>query len=131
MNQIFQFFKRFEKFTKNTDLFVAFGLLVILAVMIIPLPAILLDLALSFSLAISILILLVSIYITKALEFSAFPSLLLITTLFRLSLNVATTRLVLTKGHEGAHAAGEMIYAFGNFVVGNNYFIGFVMFIIL
>jgi flagellar biosynthesis protein FlhA len=131
MESLFQFVKKFEGLTKNTDLLVATGLMVILSVMIIPLPAFLLDLTLSFSLALSILILLVSIYINKALEFSAFPSLLLMTTLYRLSLNVATTRQILTHGHEGPKAAGEVIAAFGNFVIGNNYVIGSVVFVIL
>ncbi len=131
MEQFFLFIKRFEKYTKNTDLFVAFGLLVILGVMVVPLPPVLLDIALTFSLAISLLILLVSIYINKALEFSVFPSLLLMTTLYRLALNVATTRLILTHGHEGPAAAGDVISAFGNFVVGNNYVIGTIVFIIL
>ncbi len=131
MEQFFQFIKKFEKYTKNTDLFVAFGIFVILGVMIIPLPPIMLDLGLTFSLAISILILLVSIYINKALEFSVFPSLLLLTTLYRLALNVATTRLILTHGHEGTKAAGDVINAFGNFVVGNNYVIGTIVFVIL
>ncbi len=131
MEQIFQFVKRFERFTKNTDLFIAFGLLAILAVMIIPLPAMLLDVALTFSLALSLLILLTALYIKRALDFTAFPSLLLMTTLYRLSLNVATTRLILTHGHEGPAAAGDVIQAFGNFVVGNNYVIGFIVFLIL
>ncbi|MFM6930007.1 MAG: flagellar biosynthesis protein FlhA [Bdellovibrio sp.] len=131
MNDIFQFLKRFEKYTKNTDLFIAFGILAILAVMIIPLPPMLLDISLTFSLAISILILLVSIYTERALDFTSFPSLLLMTTLFRLSLNVATTRLILTHGHEGEKAAGDVIASFANFVVGGNYVIGFIMFAIL
>jgi flagellar biosynthesis protein FlhA len=131
MDGVFQFLKRFEKYTKNTDLFMAIGLLAVLAVMIIPLPPLLLDLALSFSLALSILILLVALYIKRALDFTSFPSLLLMTTLYRLSLNVATTRLVLTHGHEGEAAAGEVIKAFGSFVVGNNYVIGFIVFLIL
>jgi flagellar biosynthesis protein FlhA len=131
MEQLFQFIKKFDKFTKNTDLFVAFGLLGILAVMIIPLPPMMLDIALSFSLSLSLLILLVAIYVKKTLEFTSFPSLLLMTTLFRLSLNVATTRLILTHGHEGTHAAGDVIEAFGNFVVGNNYVIGLIVFMIL
>lgn len=131
MDSFFLFLKRFEKYTKNTDLLVALGLLGILSVMIIPLPPFMLDLSLTLSLASSILILLVSIYISKALEFSVFPSLLLLTTLFRLGLNVATTRLILTHGHEGEKAAGSLISAFGNFVVGNNYVIGLIVFIIL
>lgn len=131
MEQIFSFIKRFDKITKNTDLFIAFSLLAILAVMIVPLPPIMLDLALSFSLALSLLILLTSVYIKRALEFTSFPSLLLMTTLFRLGLNVATTRLILSHGHEGPAAAGSVINAFGNFVVGNNYVIGFIVFCIL
>ncbi len=131
MDDIFQFLKRFEKYTKNTDLFIAVGLLAILSVMIVPLPPVILDMALSLSLAISLLILLVAVYTKRALDFTSFPSLLLITTLFRLSLNVATTRLILTHGHEGPKAAGDVINAFGNFVVGNNYVIGFIVFIIL
>jgi flagellar biosynthesis protein FlhA len=131
MEQLFQFLKRFEKYTKNTDLLIAFGLLGIMAVMIVPMPAFLLDVSLTFSLALSILILLISVYVTKALDFSVFPSLLLITTLFRLALNVATTRLILSHGHEGPNAAGAVIHAFGNFVIGNNYVIGFIVFVIL
>lgn len=131
MEQLFQFIKKFEKITKNTDLFIAFGLLAVLAVMIIPLPPLMLDIALSFSLSLSLLILLVSIYVKRTLEFTSFPSLLLMTTLFRLSLNVATTRLILTHGHNGTHAAGDVIEAFGNFVVGSNYVIGLIVFIIL
>lgn len=131
LEPVFQFLKKFEGITKNTDLFMAFGILAILAVMIVPLPPILLDISLTFSLAISVLILLVSIYSKNVLDFSSFPSLLLMTTLFRLSLNVATTRLILSHGHEGPKAAGEVINAFGNFVVGNNYVIGFIVFLIL
>lgn len=131
MEQFFLFIKRFEKYTKNTDFLIAIGILGILMVMIVPLSPWMLDLALTFSLASSILILLVSIYITKALELSVFPSLLLMTTLFRLSLNVATTRQILTHGHQGPEAAGDVIKAFGNFVVEGNYVIGTIIFVIL
>ena len=131
MDQIFQFSKRFEKYTKNTDLFIAFGVLAIIGVMIIPLPAVLLDISLTFSLALSLLILLTSIYVTRTLDFTSFPSLLLMTTLFRLALNVATTRLILSHGHEGPQAAGGVIAAFANVIVGNNYVIGFIIFSIL
>ncbi len=131
MDGLFVFLKRFERFTKNVDILIAVGILTILSVMIIPLPAVLLDLGLTLSVALSILILLVAVYINKALEFSVFPSLLLMTTLYRLALNVASTRLVLSHGHEGPSAAGQVIHAFGSFVVGNNYVIGFVVFIIL
>lgn len=131
MEEIFQFLKRFERYTKNADLLMAVSLLAILAVMLVPLPAFLLDIALTLSLTSSILILLVALYTNKSLDFSVFPSLLLITTLFRLSLNVATTRLVLSEGHKGVDAAGSVINAFGSFVVGDNYVIGFIVFVIL
>ncbi len=131
MEQVFQFLKKFEKYSKNVDLLIAFTLMAILAVMLVPLPPFLLDIALTLSLTSSILILLVALYTNKALDFSVFPSLLLITTLFRLSLNVATTRLVLGSGHNGPEAAGSVIHAFGTFVVGDNYFIGFIVFVIL
>lgn len=131
MEQVFQFLKRFDKYAKNVDLLMAVAILAVLAVMIIPLPAILLDLALTLSLASSILILLVSLYAKKALDFSVFPSLLLLTTLFRLSLNVATTRLILSEGQNGSSAAGAVVHAFGSFVVGDNYVIGFIVFMIL
>lgn len=131
MEQLFHFLKRFEKYTKNMDLMMAVALIAILSVMIIPLPAFLLDVALTLSLCSSLLILVVALYTKKTLDFSVFPSLLLITTLFRLALNIATTRLVLTNGHTGEHAAGAVISAFGSFVVGDNYVIGFVVFIIL
>ena len=131
MEAAFQFLKKFEKYTKNTDLTMAVALIAILAVMLVPLPAIMLDLALTISLTASILILLVALYTKKALDFSVFPSLLLITTLFRLSLNVATTRLVLSEGHTGEKAAGAIVHAFGSFVVGDNYVIGTVVFVIL
>ena len=131
MEDLFQFLKRFESIAKNTDLLMAGALLAILAVMIIPLPAFALDLSLSLSLSLSLLVLLVAIYTSKALEFSVFPSLLLMTTLFRLSLNVASTRVILSNGHQGPDAAGQVISAFGSFVVGDNYVIGFIVFTIL
>ena len=131
MQGLFLFLKRFEKYTKNTDLLVAIGLVLVLGVMLIPLPAFMLDIALTGSLTLSLLVLLVSIYTNKTLDFSVFPSLLLITTLFRLSLNVASTRLILTDGHNGDQAVGAVISSFGNFVVGNNYAIGFIVFVIL
>ncbi|MEK7356244.1 MAG: flagellar biosynthesis protein FlhA [Bdellovibrionota bacterium] len=131
MEAAFQFLKRFEKYSKNIDLIMAVVLLAILGVMLVPLPAFMLDLALTMSITSSILILLVALYTRKALDFSVFPSLLLITTLFRLALNVATTRLVLSEGHNGESSAGAIIHAFGSFVVGDNYVIGTVVFVIL
>lgn len=121
-----------ERFGKNSDLALAVGLMAILAVMVIPLPRFMIDLLLSFGFAFAVIMLLTSIYATKALDFSVFPSLLLISTLFRLSLNVATTRIILLRGaEEGTAAAGEVIKSFGEFVVGGNYAVGIVVFIIL
>ena len=126
MEGIFQFLKKYEKFFKNVDLMVAFALIGILTVMIIPLPSFIMDLALTISLTLSLMVLLIAIYTEKSLEFSVFPSLL-----FRLALNVASTRLILTNGHKGENAAGQVISAFGNFVIGNNYVIGLIVFVIL
>ncbi|MBK9292912.1 MAG: flagellar biosynthesis protein FlhA [Oligoflexia bacterium] len=131
MNEIYSFLKRFSRFTKNSDVVVAIALICTLVVMLIPVPALLIDMFLTMSFAISLLILLVSIYTNKPLEFSVFPSLLLMTTLFRLSLNVASTRRILVHGHEGTDAAGGLIHAFGSFVVGDNYIVGMIIFIIL
>lgn len=131
MEQVLAFFNKFEKYTKNMDLMVAVGFIAILLVMIIPLPAILLDLTLTLSITFSFMILLVALYTNQVLDFSVFPSLLLISTLFRLSLNVASTRLILSEGHNGHAAAGQVINAFASIVVGNNYAIGLVVFVIL
>jgi flagellar biosynthesis protein FlhA len=115
----------------QADLYLAAGVVSILLVMILPLPALLLDFLLSLSITFSLIILLTSLYIKTPLEFSTFPSLLLVTTLFRLSLNIATTRLILLHGNEGTAAAGHVIKSFGHFVIGGNYFVGFIIFIIL
>jgi len=109
----------------------AIGVIGILMVMIIPLPTWMLDVLLSLSIMVSIVILLMSMYITKPLDFSAFPSVLLVVTLLRLSLNVASARLILLHGSEGTGAAGQVIKSFGTFVVGGNYFIGFIVFSVL
>ena len=110
---------------------VPMGVIAILFVMIIPLPTVLLDILLSVSLTFSIIILLMSMYVLKPLQFSVFPSVLLIVTLLRLSLNVASTRLILLHGNEGTEAAGQVIKAFGTFVVGGNYVVGFIVFTVL
>jgi len=117
--------------SKNADVLIAFVVVSILAFMVIPLPPVLLDLLLSFNITFSLTILLVGMYIIKPLEFSAFPSVLLIVTLFRLSLNVASTRIILLHGNEGTMAAGKVIKAFGGFVVGGNYLVGIIVFLIL
>jgi flagellar biosynthesis protein FlhA len=100
-------------------------------VLILPLPAWLLDISLAFSITISVLILMVVLFIQKPLDFSTFPTILLIVTMTRLSLNLASTRLVLTHGHEGTDAAGHVIEAFGGFIMGGNYVIGLIVFAIL
>src|SRR5437764_375664 len=99
--------------------------------MVIPLPAFLIDLLLALSISLALVILMVSMYTQQPLEFSTFPSVLLVVTLFRLALNVASTRLILLHGHEGSGAAGHVIRAFGNFVVGGSYVVGLVVFLIL
>jgi flagellar biosynthesis protein FlhA len=109
----------------------AIAVLGVLAILILPLPAFALDILLAFNIAISVLILLVALSLERPLDFSVFPSLLLITTLFRLGLNVATTRLILLKGGEGARAAGDVIETFGRFAVGGSLIVGAVVFLIL
>lgn len=131
MESIFLFFKRFNFLAKHTDIVLAVGLILVLILMIIPIPPILLDLSLTISLTLSLMVLLAAIYTNKSLDFSVFPTLLLISTLFRLSLNIASTRVILSNGHMGPNSAGEVIHAFGSFVVGNNYVIGLIVFIIL
>jgi flagellar biosynthesis protein FlhA len=106
-------------------------ILMILGMMVLPLPAFLLDMMFTFNIALSIMVLLVAINTHKPLEFAAFPTVLLLTTLLRLSLNVASTRIVLMEGHTGPDAAGKVIEAFGHFLVGGNYTVGIVVFIIL
>ncbi len=103
----------------------------ILSMMILPLPTFVLDMLFTFNIALAMIVLLVSLYTQKALEFSAFPVILLLSTLLRLSLNVASTRVVLLHGHTGPDAAGKVIEAFGHFLVGGNYAVGIVVFIIL
>lgn len=122
---------QFSVVTKNTDILMAVLVVGILLIMIIPLPPVLLDLLLAFNITFSLIILLVVMYILKPLELSAFPSILLLTTLYRLSLNVASTRMILLHGNEGTMAAGEVIMAFGSFVVGGNYLVGLIVFLIL
>src|SRR5450830_1129211 len=106
-------------------------IIMLLAMMILPLPAIVLDLFFSFNIALSIIVLLTALYTVKPLDFMAFPAVLLVSTMLRLSLNVASTRIVLTEGHTGGAAAGKVIEAFGHFLIGGNYTIGIVVFIIL
>ncbi len=106
-------------------------LIVILMMMVVPLPALVLDMAFTFNIAISLVVLLAAVYTRRPLDFAAFPTVLLVTTLLRLALNVASTRVVLLHGHAGPDAAGKVIEAFGHFVVGGNYAVGVVVFIVL
>ena len=121
----------FISLARNSDVVLGLLVLGIVAVMIIPVPSIIMDVLLTFSLTLSIVIILISMYILKPLEFSVFPSVLLVATLARLATNVASTRLILIKGHEGPDAAGKVIMAFGNFVIGSNYAVGLIIFSIL
>ena len=117
--------------TKNVTMLMAMGVIGILVIMMIPLPTIILDLLLSLNITLSIIILLMSMYVLKPLDFSVFPSVLLTVTLLRLSLNVASSRLILLHGNEGTSAAGQVIKAFGTFVVGGNYVVGLIVFCVL
>jgi flagellar biosynthesis protein FlhA len=106
-------------------------IILLLAMMILPLPAFLLDVFFSFNIALSVIVLLTALYTVKPLDFMAFPSILLVSTMLRLSLNVASTRVVLTEGHTGGAAAGKVIEAFGHFLIGGNFTVGIVVFVIL
>ena len=116
---------------RRGDILLAIGVMSILVILILPLPPILLDFALAISIIFSVLILMTALFIHAPLEFSAFPTVLLIATMLRLALNLASTKLVLAHGHEGASAAGHVIEAFGNFVMAGNYVIGIIVFTIL
>jgi flagellar biosynthesis protein FlhA len=116
---------------KSGTAILGIGVIGVLVIMIVPLPTFLLDLLLSFNITISIVILLMSMYVLRPLDLSSFPSILLTVTLLRLSLNVASTRLILLRGNEGTAAAGQVIKAFGTFVVGGNYLVGLIVFFVL
>jgi flagellar biosynthesis protein FlhA len=107
------------------------AIVVILIAVIVPLPTIILDVLISANIALSVVILLAAVYLLNPVQFSSFPSILLMTTLFRLSLNIASTRLILLNGSQGMSAAGDVIRAFGQFVVGGNYAVGIVIFLVL
>jgi flagellar biosynthesis protein FlhA len=116
---------------RYSHLAVPLAAVVILLVLLVPLPSILLDMFISFNLMLSVIVLLVSMYTMEPVKFTSFPNLLLLTTLYRLALNVATSRLILTHGEMGDAAAGSVIKAFGNFVIGGNFVVGVVIFLIL
>lgn len=116
---------------RGGDLLMPAVMVGVLALMIVPLPTVVLDFLLTLNITTSVLVLLTAIHVRRPLDFSVFPSLLLVTTLFRLGLNVSTTRLILLNGSEGSGAAGEIVRTFGDFVVGGNYVVGIVVFLIL
>jgi flagellar biosynthesis protein FlhA len=116
---------------KRGEIALALGVISILIVLILPMPAWLLDISLALSITLAVLVLMTSLFISKPLDFSSFPTVLLIATILRLSLNLASTRLILSRGHEGTDAAGHVIEAFGNFVMGGNFVIGIIVFAIL
>lgn len=117
--------------TQRTDIAFAMALVFILVMLVIPVPPLLLDLTLACSIAFSLLILLTALFIEKPLEFSTFPTVLLVATMVRMALDVASTRLILSNGHEGSHAAGKVIQAFGHYLMGGNFIIGIIVFAIL
>jgi flagellar biosynthesis protein FlhA len=117
--------------TNKAHLLAPAAVMMVVLLMVVPLPPLLLDLLLSVDIALAVVLLLTTIYVRQPVEFSVFPSLLLLLTLIRLSLNVASTRLVLMHGHEGVEAAGHVIMAFGQFVVGGNFVVGVVIFLVL
>lgn len=116
---------------RQRDLLFAICIVVIIAVLVIPMPSFLLDLGLAISITLSTLILMVAIMTRRALDFSSFPTVLLVATMIRLTLNLSSTRLILTHGHGGTHAAGDIIEAFGTLMMGGNFVIGIVVFVIL
>ena len=120
-----------DRLRSQGDLVTAMALMAFMVIMVVPMPALAMDMFLALSITVSLLVLLVTFYVANPIQFSIFPTLLLATTLFRLSLNVATTRLILMGGHGGADAAGSIIQTFGHVVVGGNYVVGLVVFSIL
>jgi flagellar biosynthesis protein FlhA len=115
----------------NADAVLALGAFGAMAILMVPLPPFILDILLACSITLALLIFLVALFVKRSVEFSVFPTVLLVSTVFRLALNVASTRLILLHGSEGPAAAGHVIQAFGNFVVGGNYVVGFILFCIL
>ncbi|MSP01490.1 MAG: flagellar biosynthesis protein FlhA [Acetobacteraceae bacterium] len=122
---------RLRQFAPGSDVGLALGVVALLSVLVLPLPTILLDLGLALSITASVLVLMVALFLNRPLDFTSFPTLLLLTTLLRLSLNVATTRLILSHGNEGPLAAGHVVAAFGGFLMGGDVVIGLILFMIL
>src|SRR5690242_4598465 len=122
---------RVRQFAPGSDVGLAIGVIALLSVLVLPLPTILLDLGLALSITSAVLVLMVALFLNRPLDFSSFPTLLLLTTLLRLSLNVATTRLILSHGNEGMLAAGHVVSAFGGFLMGGDVVVGLIVFAIL
>lgn len=122
---------RLHRFVPGSDIGLALGVVSLLSVLILPLPTLLLDLGLALSITSAVLVLMVALFLDRPLDFSSFPTLLLLTTLLRLSLNVAVTRLILSRGNEGLLAAGHVVAAFGGFLMGGDVVIGLIVFSIL
>ncbi len=120
-----------KSYLPGTDVGLAIGIIALLAVLVVPLPSALLDVGLALSVTASVLVLMVAVFLARPLDFTSFPTLLLLTTLLRLSLNVATTRLILSRGNEGPAAAGHVVEAFGGFLMGGDVVIGVILFAIL
>jgi len=118
-------------FFKKSEVAFAIGMIILMGILIVPIPTFLMDIFLSISLTLSILVFFTSLFVEKPLDFNTFPTVLLVLTLFRLALNVASTRLILGHGHEGTVAAGHVIEAFGQLVMSGNFVIGLIVFIIL
>ncbi|WP_425051079.1 flagellar biosynthesis protein FlhA [Psychromarinibacter sp. S121] len=128
---ITSFSQRFDLMARNRDVVFALAICAVLAILFVPLPAVLLDIGLALSMSVSVLVLMVALWVRQPLEFSSFPTLLLVVTMMRLSLNVASSRLILSDGQTGTDAAGNVIQGIADFVIGGDYVIGAVMFIIL
>ncbi|WP_241771244.1 FHIPEP family type III secretion protein, partial [Acidisphaera rubrifaciens] len=122
---------RLRPFAPGSDIGLALGVIALLSVLILPLPTVLLDIGLALSITAAVLVLMVALFLQRPLDFTSFPTLLLLTTLLRLSLNVATTRLILSHGPEGRFAAGHVVAAFGGFLMGGDVVIGLILFAIL
>ena len=131
MGQAGDLFGRLQQVLKQGDIALALGVVAILVVLILPMPGWLLDFCLALSITFSVMVLMTALFISKPLEFSSFPTVLLIATMLRLALNLASTRLILSNGHEGPSAAGHVIEAFGGFVMSGNFVIGIIVFAIL
>jgi len=116
---------------KNRETVIGFGLVAVVLIMMVPMSATMIDALLVLSMAISLVVFLIAVYTKRAIDFTVFPTILLFVTILRLALNVASTRLILTSGHTGTSAAGDVIHAFGNFVIGGNYVVGLIVFVIL